>query len=322
MTQRSAILRIAAFSAWLLAAFVALHALISGGLRRLETGAFGVTNRIVAGQVNAEIVISGSSRALNHYDPRIIHSVTGKSAFNIGRNGSQTDMQLAVLKMYLAHNTKPRLVIHNLDAFSFKTSHDVYDPAQYLPYLDQEPLYAALRKIEPDAWKWRCLPLYGYAVQDMRFNWIHGLRAWTGWAPREDHYMGFNPRFTQWTGDFDAYRADHPQGVTFEIEPAGVNDLEELARLCQSNGIPLLFVYSPEYSEMQAMERNRSELFGQFQSSADRYHVPVWDYSDSAICRNRSYFYNSQHLNADGAAAFSQALAERLRQGEIKGAQP
>ena len=109
----------------------AFHQLIHFGLRRIETGGFGVTNRIVSGRVNAEIVISGSSRAFNHYDPRIIKAITGRSTFNIGRNGSQTDMQVAILKTYLQHNASPKLVIHNLDSFSFVTTKEIYDPAQY-----------------------------------------------------------------------------------------------------------------------------------------------------------------------------------------------
>ena len=74
--------------------------------------------------------------------------------FNIGRNGSQTDMQLAFLKTYLKNNSKPKLIIHNLDLYSFQTSKEIYDPVQYMPYLDQTPIYEAIRRIYPDAWKW------------------------------------------------------------------------------------------------------------------------------------------------------------------------
>src|SRR5207302_909891 len=83
---------------------ILFNAQINSGLRRINTSSFGVWNRIVDGTINAEIVISGSSRALTHYDPRIIEERTGLTAFNIGLNGSQTDMQLARLKTYLRHN--------------------------------------------------------------------------------------------------------------------------------------------------------------------------------------------------------------------------
>ncbi len=270
-------------------------------------------NRIVTGQVNAEIVICGSSRALTHYDPRIIEQATGRSTFNIGLNGSQTDMQLARLQAYLQHNQRPKLVIQNLDPFSLVTSHEIYDPAQYLPYLNEESIYAGVRRVYPGAWKWKYLPLYGYAVEDMRFTWVLGLEALAGIQPKEDHFQGFLPRNTRWTEDFERFRGKNPDGVRVGIEPQGVRDLAEVGEICRRSGIPLIFVYSPEYDQMQVLERNRKEIFATFREICDQFAIPLWDYSDSPISRNRANFYNSQHLNADGAAMFSRDFAHRLQ---------
>ena len=312
-----AVIRILAFFVLFAAELWVLDFAIDAGLRRIRTSDFGVSNRIVTGQLNADIIISGSSRALVHYDPRVIQAVTGFTAFNIGRNGSQTDMQVAVLATYLQHNARPRLVVHNLDLFSFVTSREIYDPAQYLPYLDQPPIYAGIRRVYPDAWKWKHLPLYGYVVEDMRFTWMLGLKGLLGFQPAEDHIQGFVPRHLPWTGDFDAFRAANPHGVRFEIESRGVRDLEDLIELCRQQGIALVLVYSPEFVEMQALEQNRHEVFAKFRELSERFHVPVWDFSDSPLSHDRSNFYNSQHLNAGGAEAFSADLARRLVQSGL-----
>jgi hypothetical protein len=281
-------------------------------MHRIKTSGFGVSNRIMSGQVNAEIIISGSSRALTHYESAIIEKITGYRTFNIGRNGSQTDMQLAFLKAYLQNNSKPKLVIHNLDLYSFQTSKEIFDPAQYLPYLDQASIYEAIRRVYPDAWKWKYLPLYGYVAEDMRFSWLSGLKALAGIQPREDHVQGFQPRFTPWTGDFEKFRASNPNGVLTAIEEQGVRCIEKLIELCQREGIKVLLVYSPEYREIQLLERNRDEIFSKIRDICAKYNVPLWDYSDSRISDDRDYFYNSQHLNADGAKVFSRDLARRL----------
>jgi len=94
------------FCLMVLVAFV-LDRVFTVGLRRIETSEFGASNKVFSGQVNANIVISGSSRALVHYDPRIIQNITGLTAYNLGRNAAQTDMQCAFLKTYL--NTTPGL---------------------------------------------------------------------------------------------------------------------------------------------------------------------------------------------------------------------
>jgi hypothetical protein len=267
----------------------------------------------VQGKVNADIIISGSSRALTHYDPRLIQEEVGRSAFNIGINGSQTDMQLALLKTYLSHNTAPALVIHNLDLFSFVTTREVYDPAQYLPYLKEAPLYEALREFQPAVSKWRWLPLYGYTVEDLRFTWMQGFKGFFGIQPPETHFLGYTPRETPWTGEFEAFRAQHPDGVSFEVEKRGVRLMEELVQVCRQRQVSLIFVYSPVYYEMQPLVRNRDEIFGQFKKICDPFSIPLWDYSDSPLCRDQGNFYNSQHLNARGAAKFSREVAARLK---------
>lgn len=312
--------RMACFACLVLLLAILLNALIDSGLRRINTSSFGVWNRIVDGKINADIVISGSSRALAHYDARIIEERTGLTAFNIGLNGSQTDMQLARLKTYLRHNKKPSLLIHNLDVFSFQTTHGgVYDPGQYVPYLEEPPIYTALAKIDPDVWKARLLHLYGYAAEDLRFSWILGVMGFFGWNPSEDHFLGFKPRYSAWTEDFERFKAMNPDGVRFEIEADGVKEMEELLRLCKEQGIKVILVYSPEYRELQALTTNRTKVFARFDELSDRFGAPVWDYSGSPISTRRENFANSEHLNADGAMTFSTDLAENLAADPVLG---
>jgi hypothetical protein len=307
------ILRIGLF--FYVAALIAIgvDAAIDTGLRRIKTSQFGVMNQIVDGQLNAEILITGSSRALTHYDPRVLRQITGRRAFNIGLNGSQTDMQLALLKTYLKHNKKPELVIHNLDSFAFVTTHGgVYDPGQYLPYLKDSDIYDALYRIDSKIWKSRYLPLYGYAVEDMRFTWMLGLGSLVGAAPEETQIFGFQPRYMRWTGDFDKYRAENTNGVVIDIENAGIDAFTGLIRVCRDQGIPVLMVYSPVYYEMTTLERNKDVIWDHFRKISEEFAVPIWDYRDSPICQSRDFFYNSHHLNAQGAALFSTDLSSRL----------
>lgn len=291
---------------------VATDQAIRFGIRRIKTSDIGAFNRVMSGKVNSQIVIAGSSRALVHYDPEIIQKTTGRTAFNIGRNGSHIDMQIAVVKAYLEHNTRPDLLVFNLDTHSLEPTRELYDPAQYLPFLGDENIYAAIRRITPDVWKWRYLPLYGYMVEDLRFTWLVGLKGVIGFYPAEDYVLGYNPRDLVWTGDFDRFKAGHAQGYNAEIEQGGLKALRGLASLCAEQKIRLLLVYSPEYNEAQQLVLNRSEVFARFREIAAEFSVPFLDYSDSPICANRDLFYNSQHLNYRGARAFSTDLAAKI----------
>src|ERR1700675_1996172 len=90
-----AVKRIACFFGMITVLVFGLHMMITAGLRHVKTGQYGVSNRMMLGKINAKVIITGSSRALSHFDPRIIEAQTGLTAFNLGRNGAQADMELA-----------------------------------------------------------------------------------------------------------------------------------------------------------------------------------------------------------------------------------
>ena len=305
--------RIVLFFALIAVLGSALDALIDHALRRVDTGDLGVWNRIVQGRINADVLITGSSRAYTHYDPRILRDALGGKVYNIGLNGSQTDMQLARLKTYLRHNRKPALLIHNLDAFAFQVTHGgVYDPGQYVPYLNEPDLYDALHRIDPNVWKARLLPLYGYAAQDLRFAWLAGLRDALRPPPVDPLVDGYKARHTRWTGEFEQFRAANPDGFQITVEPEGLRVFEQMLQLCAERGVRVVLAYSPEYLPVQQMTRNRAEIMTRFEALARRHGAQLLDFSASPISANQNYFYNSQHLNAEGAEAFTRELAQRL----------
>lgn len=309
------LIRIVTFFAVVVAVAYMLDAAITHGLRNIRTSKFGSFNRVVSGQVNAEIIINGSSRALTHYDPRIIERITGRSAYNLGMNGTQTDVHAAVLKTYLSRNSKPRIVIQNLESFTFEPTRpgELYDPGTYVPYLAEDPLYKSLLAIDRNVWKWKHIPLYGYAVEDLKFTWAWGVLAWFGIQARENYFQGFTPRHTPWTGEFERFKASVGEdGVRNRIDPRGVQALREIIQLCKDADIQLIMVYSPVYTEMQRLEKDRAKIFATFQSLSAEFDVAFWDYSDHSICRQRENFYNSQHLNATGASLFTTDLSRRL----------
>lgn len=303
--------RLAYFFISLVGAFWLADALLLWSVRRISDSEMGVLNRALNGRINVEAVITGSSRALVHYDPREIARATGMTAYNLGRNGSRTDTQIAVLKAYLRMNTKPRLVIHNVDGHSMAVSRQIYDAGAYVPYLHVPEIYDMFRAVNTGAWKSRWLPLYGLAVEDMSFLWVRGVVNVVA-PPRDKLIQGYEPREVEWTGDFDRYVARNPGGAVPETDERGALYFEELLSVCVKSGVPLVLVYSPEYVGLQRHTRGRADLMARYQSLADRHGIPFWDFSGSAVCDRKEFFYNGSHLNARGSSIFSKELAERL----------
>lgn len=313
------LLRIGLFFAIGTISAFALDFLIDRTLRKAESAEIGIWNQIVRGDINVPILISGSSRGLVHYNSLVIQDALHHGTFNISLNASRTDLQLARLRTYLNHNTKPKLLIQNLDTHSLALTRGVYDPGQFVPFLSEEPLYSALAALDPAVWKWKYIPLYGYAVEDFRHLWFFSSLEVLGFRPPAKRLNGFEPRHLPWSGDFDSFREANPTGVTIDFEPEGIRILQELISLCKSQEIDVVLVYSPEYFEMIPLANNRQEIFDTFRRLAQESGVPFLDYSDSPLCKKRDNFYNSQHMNATSATAFSLDLAARLQDLELNG---
>jgi hypothetical protein len=293
----------------LLLALLLQRALL-GGLRRYTYDNLGIMNSIMRGEINADIVISGSSRAMYHYDPRIIEAATSLSCYNIGRNGTKLHEQLNLLNIYIARNKRPSYLIQNLDLASLQANDDITDPKQYIAWLEHDDIYRPLLQQKHYYFLYRWFPLVAMAnTGAMRAAILGLLRVPPG---RMDQFKGYVPQYLTWTKEFEQFKAQHSSGVSWTIDPTKQQTLEHLIETCQRTGIALILVYSPDYRDSQAFFRNRDHILHELRRTADRHNVPFWSYSDDPICGDKKYFYNSQHMNHRGATAFTRLLARRL----------
>ncbi len=292
----------------------AVNCILVRGLRTQKTGDFGVCNRIVDGQINAEILIAGSSRALVHFASDTIGAMLGnKSCFNIGFDGAPLNLQLPYLKTYLKYNKPPSILIQELDITSFQNRYEIHNPMIYLPYLNEHYLYDNLVALDPAFWRYKYIPLYGFAVADFYYKEL-AFKDMLGYPQEEIRFNGFLPVDKNWTDDFDKFRSANPRGIAYRIDSTAVSDLETIIRLAQESGARVILVYSPEYYEDYPLSQDRAEIFAIINSVSTEYNVPFWDYTGIPLSYDRQFFYNSQHMNKKGAYIFSRLLGERLKE--------
>jgi hypothetical protein len=310
--MRALLLRALVFAIGLWLVALALDAFLMWGIHRKQTGDYGVWNRIASGRINTEVLISGSSRALTGVDSRRLAQATGLTCFNIAIDGARLEAQAALLETYLHHNRAPAVIIQTVDIFSLEPLEKVYQPSLYAPYLDEATLYAYTRTAEPGFWIRRHFPLYNFAVDKlMLFDSLWSLlgRETASWEYRLD---GYRPHNGIWDGSFDRFKDEHPGGQTYRITQAGIIHLQHIADLANKYGSKLIVVYPPEFHSNMELTLNRTEILQAYMTLATHNHVPFWDFSDDPICRDQSTFYNSQHLNRDGAERFTELLAGHL----------
>jgi hypothetical protein len=302
--------------------FVINGALISG-LRRLHNGDFGVWNALVAGDINADVLVIGASRALVDVDCEVVTKRLAQSCFDIGLDGSAYNLQQPLLETYLAHNRPPRIAIVSADIASLSNAREAYHPQQYLPYLDQPQVYERLKSLDPTLWwKQRYLPLYGFAHHglSLTISAVQGLiKSPDSAAPTR--VRGHLAVDLSWDGSFDNFmREVGDRGKIFPVEPAAIAHVAAMIRELRAGGAQVAIFYSPEWREMHRFELNRSEVLSSYRTVATSNGAVFLDYSDSPLSFDRSYFYNSQHMNRRGAILFSQVLSSDLAVLATRGA--
>lgn len=292
---------------------IGLNALLMHGLRSRTTDVFGVWNDIVTGRAGADVLFTGSSRSLVHFDAAAIGARTGLRAYNIGMDGTQLDLQLGRLRTYLAHHPPPHLVVQEVDIISLEPDSGLYFAQQYAPYLGEPAVYEAVRRIAPDHWKDRWLPLYpfmrhGPGLTGLAVKGLFGLED----TLHDPVHLGFELRDWSWEGSFDNFLKDHPDGVRYHESPHAEATLRELIRTAREAGSLVALCYTPELVENQRITLNRASIMGTFARVAHEEGVPFWDLSTAPFCTDRSFFYNSQHLNARGVARLTPMVADSV----------
>jgi hypothetical protein len=281
----------------------------------------GLCNRVVNGQVNAEVLVLGSSRAYVHFDPAIIARATGKSCYNIARDGTKPEFQLAFLQMYLRHNRPPEYLLLALDLTSLEKVSGLPDPGLYLAFLDQSEIAAEMRQQGRRWLLYTRFPFVPLAQDQGHVNFYHrvreratieAMRGLLGRPRPEFLQAGFMPHDLEWRPDFEQFKQQHPNGVRMSIDSHAIASVRSILELCRRLQIKLVMVYPPEEQESQTFCLNRAEVFRVFEQFAREFQMPFWDYSNHPLCHQREFFYNSQHLNARGAAIFSEDFAKRL----------
>lgn len=271
-----------------------------------------VWNAIFEGNVDADIVIYGSSRAWVHFNPEMISNQLHMSAYNLGVDGHYFSLQYLRHQLLLKSNHPPKLIIHSLDAFTLQKRKDLYNAEQFLPFMldDQEIKKAIINYEGFDA--------LAYAVPMVRY--YGNLKAITCsfqmWLNPQQNKVekirGYQGQERIWNNEFDAAKKTMDKYVV-QLDPATVQLFEKYIQECKSRNIKIIFVYSPEYIEGQAFISNRQVVIALYRRLSDQYEMPFYDFSNDSICMNKKYFYNAMHLNKTGSTLFTQKVIEELK---------
>ncbi|MGE0267488.1 MAG: hypothetical protein AB7S78_03380 [Candidatus Omnitrophota bacterium] len=289
-----------------------IHYGFLSAFRRFDNEEIGIWNKVVHGTINADLVISGDSRALTAYDCRVISAVTQLSCFNLSVNGNLIDIQLARLRLLLKYNKHPKVLIQVLGRSTLELS-TPSNPLQFVPFLNEIELYSALRQTEnKDIFvKAKLLPLYGFSYFRIRrsLNIVDDLFAPN---PSDTRINGYLPVYSFWNLDIQQFKNMHKDGITGALSTEGLENLKMLIRTCRENNIKLILVTAPMYVEGRELFTNKDEILSAYEEIARENNLPYLNYFSHPMTNNQNNFYDFQHTNILGAKVISEKLADDI----------
>ena len=275
-------------------------------------GEYSVWNDIIEGNIHADFVIYGSSRAWVHIDPQIIEKQLHLTSYNLGIDGHNFYFQYLRHQLLLEHNNPPKIVVLSLDMFSLEKRRGLYNLDQFLPYMFYNNQMIKYLKIHQG------FSFFDYYIPLLRFsgNTSAIYRSFkNAIVPNQQQLWrnkGFKGMERTWTSDLIKAR-EKMTFFTAHIDTDLKNLLISFLLECKSKNIQIIFVYTPEFIEGQNFVENREDIISFYEHLASEYNLPFLDYSNDDLCSNKSYFYNASHLNKRGATIFTNKLITDLK---------
>lgn len=287
------------FGAILLGFLIVCDAITTYAFHQKRTRKYGIWNEIFYGEINADVLIMGNSRAWRHYSTAIIDSILGCNSYNVGIDGSCFNRQYIRYKMYRNYqSTKPKYIIQDVGCSVFGRTYG-YEREQFMPYMMYSDFRECIEKEEPMSFGELYIPMYRYYVNNFYDEYVK--------FDYEVH-KGYAPEIGEWEGkseDVKPFLAGVDE-TTMEMFDRYVNEVLD-------DGIQLIFVYSPIlYEEVEKKILNLQDIHQKIYEISRKYDIPILDYTTDKISYDPTCFYNATHLNQKGAELFSTQLAHDL----------
>lgn len=289
-----------------------LDIFVSNQLEKSRIDELSVWNDIYSGSINADLVIHGSSRAWVHFDSKIISDSLNLKVYNLGIDGHNFWLQCFRHSELLKYNKTPEFVIVSVDAYTFYKRPDLYESTQFLPYmLNNKAIEEATNSYLGFSFLDYHLPLVRYYGRSdaviQAFNVFNNLEISN--SVRVKGYKGQNRVWE--TGGENLEIIMH--GYRLEPDRKTIDLFDKFLDDCSENNVKVILVYTPEFYYYQHYLLNREEIFDMFKYFSEKYSIPFYDYSNDSISYDKKRFYNSLHLNKDGAELFTKKLLFNLR---------
>ena len=250
------------------------------------------------------IFIYGSSRAVHGYNTRIFTDSLQLSCFNCGRENSNILYHTVILKEMLEKHS-PEIIVLDVSAreLTWRSAENskLVLASMILPYVRRDTLFANIaKKLFPkELIKTRVSKIYAYN------SLILPLLASKRGALATKNINGYEPMDGSKVSGILPDFTDENKGT----DSLAKKSFEEFVKIVKEKNILLYVIQSPLY-----VKPFRSSVsLDTIKAILKKYREPFWDYGFDTALTKKEFFYDNLHLNANGAALFTQKLVSDIK---------
>ena len=268
-------------------------------LERKTKGGFTYRDQFICNQLETDILISGSSRCVRHYNPQIFTDSLGLSCYNSGQMGNGIILNYGRIHM-IDERKKPKVIIYDLHPeFDLLVGDDNH---RYLTWLMSHynrngiaDIFESIDKTEKYKMQSR-MYRYNSRIVELMADYLHPISN-----ARED---GFQPL----VGEMDKSKVRISDGSkhTYSFDSLKLNYIRKMIEECE--GRELIFVVSPIWYGMDSLQ------FEPVKEMCAEKNIPFYDFSNTPKYVHQDvYFKDGNHMNSKGADDFTKELVNTLR---------
>jgi hypothetical protein len=262
---------------------------------------------LVRGEINKDVIVTGSSRGHVGIIAGNIEKGTGLSAYNLCFSGADIEFNEFLLRALVKFNEPPKyLLIVVDDSLQFIKNDKIFFQNNYLYYLVNYPyIWEELSTREgKNKFIANFLVLYKLNKYSFRFQ-------------REQHDQavsvmecGFMPLSMQDEGfDWKYVSTESKYSPSREI-PEKIDAYASILKMCHDNNITPVIVFPPYYHEYSNSFEDRMR-----QLSGDSIRFLVYD-RENPVYLDKDYYFDDEHLRINGAKIFTQEIIRFLEESE------
>jgi len=306
-TYRSFILKLFVFIVIVAVVDISVGKLLEKAYFNQQQGEDALTTYAVK-EVQSQMLVFGSSRAVNNFDPAVMENETGLSCFNAGRIGQSVLYHYAVLKTILKRYS-PEVVVLSMDAGEFAKDAEDYDKlSSLLPYYNSHPEVRDMVHLKSPIEKIKLLssiyPYNSLLLPIIKGNSINEQEK----NAKGNGYISLQRTFPGPVETID-YTANRRQ-----LDSVKINTYLSFIKECRQRGIKL-YVVCPPYI-VNPVGKNLSLQIAE--KIAGDMGVPYFDLAyDEKFTSRKHLFADFRHLNLQGSKEFSKFISARISSDEV-----